>query len=136
MESKRQYELPFAELIDKITITQLRETLLNTDKYAEEILQLEYDIDLVMKEKNIILTARMIRIIFLMGQLNTLIWTFKDKMGEDMKTEHYVKYLTLSHQVNGLKNSLKNRLMVETNCTDASLRTNIKTDNLEYYISL
>lgn len=135
MDDKRQYELPLGELIDKLTILQLREMLLNTYKYAKEIQQLEHDIDLVMKKKNVVLTARTMRIIFLMGQLNTLIWMFKDKMEEN--DEQYAKYLKLAHQVNGLKNALKNKLMEETETVSSSLfRTNIKTDKLEYSISI
>jgi hypothetical protein len=79
MSKHRQYELPFGELVDKITILQLRETLLHSDRYADEIRQLEHDIDLVLKQKGIVLTARLTRIIFLIGQLNTLIWVYKDR---------------------------------------------------------
>jgi len=133
MDDKRQYKLPLGELIDKITILQLRETLLNSKKYEEDIRQLEHDIDLVMNEKNIVLNARMVRIIFIIAQLNTLIWTFKDKMGNDTNNEEYVKYLKLAHQVNGLKNALKNRL-IAMEC--GTPRTNINTDGLEYYVSI
>lgn len=135
MDDSRQYELPFGELVDKITILQLRETLLNSPKYAEEIKQLEHDIDLVLRQKGIVPTARMMRIIFLMGQLNTLIWLYKDKMLED-GGGRYGEYLKLSHQVNGLKNSLKNCLMESTGESSSALRTNIKTDGLEYYVSI
>ena len=131
--NERQYKLPFGELIDKITISQLRETLLNTESYAEEIKQLEHDIDAVIHESGIILNARTTRIIFLIAQLNTLIWTFKDSMGDGSDNDKYVKYLKLSHQVNGLKNALKNRLIAMENGT---VRTNIKTDNLKYHISI
>lgn len=136
MNNKKQYELPFGELIDKFTITQLRETLLNSDKYAEELLQLEHDIDMVAHEKNIVLNARMIRLIFIMGQLNTLIWVFKDKMAEDTSEENYVKYLKLSHQVNGLKNTVKNKLMQCLGDSSAAIKTNTWIDTLKYRISI
>lgn len=132
----RKYELPLAELIDKITITQLRETLLNTDWYEEELRNLEHDIDLVMSEKNIVFNAKQIRIIFFIAQINTLIWGFKEKMGSAQNSDEYVKYLKLAHQVNGLKNALKNRLMAETDGTGASLKTNFTTDGLDYHVSI
>jgi len=136
---KREYELPFGELIDKLTITQLRELLLNTDKYATEIWQLEHDIDDILTAKDMVpgagpFNARFIRIVFLMAQLNTLIWTFKDKMSGDPNTEEYIKHLKLAHQVNGLKNSLKN--MLSQLVGEGELKTNIKTDGLEYHISI
>lgn len=134
--SERQYKLPFGELIDKLTITQLRETLLNNHAYAKEINELEHDIDIVMDEKDIVLTARMVRIIFLMGQLNTLIWVFKDQMGENATEAEYVKFLKLAHQVNGLKNSLKNKLMQMVDRDPTALKTNVKTDGLNYYVSI
>jgi hypothetical protein len=134
MENSRQYELPFGELVDKITILQLRETLLNNPNYAEDIRKLEEDIDLTMRQMGAVWTARTMRIMFLIAQLNTLIWLFKDKMEEG--EEQYTTYLKLSHQVNGLKNALKNKLMESTGGTPASLRTNIKTDGLPYYVSI
>jgi len=135
MENRREYELPLGELVERLTIVQLRELLLNSNKYEAEIKALEHDIDLIMREKDIVPNARIIRIIFLTAQLNTLIWLYKDKMNE--APENYAKYLKLSHQLNGLRNSLKNRLMTEVDATDpASLRTNINTDGLEFHISI
>lgn len=135
MENERHYQLPFGELIDKLTILQLRETLLNSKQYAEDILRLEHDIDLVMNQKGFIPTARMLRIVFFMGQLNTLIWLYKDKMIED-GGKQYGEYLKLSHQINGMKNAVKNQLMVITGESSEVLRTNVKTDGLEYYVSM
>ena len=136
MTDNRQYELPFGELVDKITIKQLQEMLLNSDKYATEIAQLEHDIDLVMKQRGTVANARMIRLVFLMGQLNTLIWIYKDRMTENDSQENYAKYLALSHQVNGLKNSVKNKLMQELGEPSSSLKTNTWVDSLEYRISV
>lgn len=127
--NERQYRLPFSELIDKLTITQLRELQLekNRDFYSKEIKELEHDINSIIEEEQIKIDARIIRIIFLIAQLNTLIWSYKDIM--DFMPADYDKYLRLSHQVNGLKNKLKNALS-ETG------RTNINTDGLNFFVSL
>jgi len=135
-DTPRQYVLPLGELIDKFTITQLRETLLNTDKYVEELRQMEHDIDVLLIENDVVLNARAVRLIFLMAQMNTLIWMFKDKMAEDTREENYVKYLKLSHQVNGLKNILKNKLMNEIGDDISAQKTNTWIDTLEYKISV
>jgi len=126
---ERQYKLPLSELIDKLTITQLRELQLkkNRDLYSKEIEELEHDIDSIIEEGQLKIDARIIRIIFLIAQLNTLIWSYKDIM--DLLPSDYDKYLRLSHQVNGLKNKLKNKLS-ETG------RTNINTDGLDFFVSL
>jgi hypothetical protein len=135
MTDSRQYELPLGELVERITIAQLRELLLNSDKYEDEIKRLEHDIDLVMKQKAVVINARIIRIIFLTAQLNTLIWVYKDKMLEN--EANYAHYLKLSHQLNGLRNTLKNKLMLEIdNIESSALRTNTNTDKLEFHVSL
>jgi len=127
--NERQYKLSFSELIDKLTITQLRELQVerSRDFCSKEIEELTHDIDLIIKEDQIQIDARSLRIIFLIAQLNTLIWTYKDIMG--LIPADYDKYLKLSHQVNGLKNQLKNKLS-ETG------RTNINTDGLNFFVSL
>jgi hypothetical protein len=134
MDDKRQYELPLGELVERLTIAQLRELLLNSDKYEKEIAALEHDIDLIFRQKNVVPNARIIRIIFLTAQLNTLIWLYKDKMNE--APENYAKYLKLSHQLNGLRNKMKNLLMEETEPDTSKLRTNVNTDGLEFHVSL
>jgi hypothetical protein len=45
-------------------------------------------------------------------------------------------YLKLSHQVNGFKNVLKNRLLADTGEKSSALRTNTRTDGLDYHVSL
>jgi len=128
-DNERKYKLPLSELIDKLTITQLRELLLekNKDFNAKEISELEHDINLILSAENIEIDARFLRIVFLMGQINTLIWMYKDVM--ELLPDQYDKYLKLAHQINGLKNQLKNMLS-ETG------RTNIKTDGLNISVSL
>lgn len=134
MDDKRKYEPPLGELIERLTIVQLRELLLNSDKYESEISVLEHDIDLIFKQKNVVPGARIIRIIFLTAQLNTLIWLYKDKMNE--APENYAEYLKLSHQLNGLRNQMKNLLMQEVDSDPSKLRTNVNTDGLEFHVSL
>jgi hypothetical protein len=127
--SNRQYKLPLAELIDKLTITQLRELHFpeKKDLYSNEIKELSHDVDLAMEEMQLQVNAHILRIVFLIGQLNTLIWTYKNNM--ELLPDHYANYLKLSHQVNGLKNQLKNMLS-ETG------KTNISTDGLNFFVSL
>jgi predicted oxidoreductase (fatty acid repression mutant protein) len=127
--SERKYKLPLSELIDKLTITQLREMLLekNREFNTKELSELQADIDTIINESGININSRMLRIVILIGQLNTLIWVQKDLM--ELFPDQYDKYLRLAHQINGLKNQLKNMLS-ETG------KTNIKTDGLSFFISL
>jgi hypothetical protein len=134
MDNSRQYELPLGELVERLTIAQLRELLLNSDKYEKEIAALEHDIDLIFRQKNVVPNARIIRIIFLTAQLNTLIWLYKDKMNE--APENYARYLKLSHQLNGLRNKMKNMLMEELDTSPGALRTNVDTYGLDFHVSM
>lgn len=138
MQNDRDYLLPFSELIEQMTVIQLREMLLNKDikTYANDIKNIEHDVDLIIKEKNIRLSARLLRLVFLMGQINTLIWIYKDKMQES--EENYLPYLKLSHQVNGVRNVVKNQMLVLIGDADESfVKTNTGVDGLEnFHVSI
>lgn len=133
MASKeRQYLPPLAELIDHLTVNQIKEVLIPRHKssFAQEMEKLAYDIDLIIEEKQLKLSSRLIRIIIALAQLNLHIWHNKDKMQEDK--EHYMELLKLSHQLNGLRNQMKNLLLAEAQDKEKSAqRTNFNTDGLE-----
>lgn len=122
----------FADLIDQLTIDQIKEVLKpeNKDSYAGEMKKIAHDIDMLIEEKQLKLSARMIRIIIALAQLNLHIWNRKDKMQQD--SEHYSDLLKLSHQLNGLRNQMKNLILEEAGYKEASARkTNFNTDGLE-----
>lgn len=123
------YKLTMSELVDKLTISQLRELILNTTDYEEEIRQFEHDIDLKIG----IPVARDFRIIFLIAVTNALIWASKENMKRE--PEKYDEHLRVSHMWNGLKNQLKNMLDDKFEKSKAK-RTNIETDGLDYHLSL
>lgn len=134
MQNDRDYLLPFSELLEQMTVLQLREMLLNKniETYAKDIKNIEHDIDLIIKEKGLKLTARLLRLTFLIGQINALIWVYKDKMLEN--EENYLPYLKLSHQVNGIRNVVKNQMLsLIGDSNDGSLKTNTSMDGLENF---
>jgi GDP-L-fucose synthase len=129
---KRQFLLPLAELIDRLTIGQIKEVLIPEDKksYAQEMQKLAHDIDLMIEEGELKLSARLIRIIIVLSQMNLHIWFNKDKMLKD--PDHYLELLKFSHQLNGIRNQMKNLLLEEEGDKEKSaIRTNFNTDNLE-----
>jgi hypothetical protein len=127
-----QYKLSFAELIDKLTISQLRELLLNSTNYEKEISELEHDINLKLVYDGDI--ARDLRLVFLIAVLNALIWASKESM--ESKPEKYNEYLRDAHMWNGLKNQLKNILDERFEKNKTSKRTNIDTSGLDYHLSI
>lgn len=128
----RQYHLPLVELIDRMTLDQIKECLQpkNQAAYAEEIRKLEHDIDLLLQEKKTQCSARLLRLVMLVGQMNVHIWYLKDLMA--LQPGKYHEHLKLAHQLNGVKNQVKNALLAATgDATGAVVRTNTQVDGLE-----
>jgi hypothetical protein len=134
--NSRQFLPPMAELIDRLTVTQIKENLLGDasgDFYAE-ISKLVNDIDLIISEKKVPLSGQLIRAVVMMSQINLHIWRNKDLMQENLENEsEYLLHLKKAHQMNGVRNLLKNYLLELEGITDASqLRSNFEVDGLEW----
>lgn len=129
---KRKFLLPLTELIDRLTIDQIKEVLIpeHKENFAKEMELLCHDIDLIIEEKGLKLSSRHIRIIIAISQMNLHIWLNKDQMQKD--PEKYMDLLKFSHQLNGIRNQMKNLLLEETGDREKSAeRTNFNVDGLE-----
>jgi len=123
--------VPFSELLDRLSIAQIKELLVfeNRATFSEEIRRLIQDINLIIEEKDIRPTARFIRLIIVLAQINLHIWHTKDIMMEE--PGRFDECMKLAHQLNGIRNQVKNTLLEETGFTrETKKRTNINTDNL------
>ena len=132
MATERHYVPPMAELVDRLTVDQLKEMLLPdvADEVAKEIAAICTDIEQLIAERQIPLSARLVRTLIALSQINAQIWNLKDRM--KLEPEHYGEHLKLAHQLNGLRNQLKNRLLVELQDPEgAAARTNFDTDGLQ-----
>ena len=133
MGSNQRHFLPaFAELVDRLTVDQIKEVLLPDTKaaMADEMDKICHDIDLIISERQLDLNARMIRILIALSQINMHIWHLKDRMQQ--YPEHYADDLKLAHQLNGIRNQLKNKLLEESADKERSAqRTNFNTDGLQ-----
>lgn len=110
MENQRKYLPTLAELIDRLSISQLKEQFIpeHKDEYAEEIQEIKHDIDLILKQNEITLDADTIRAIVVLAQTNLHIWH---------NESNYRKYgnkegvnLELTHGLNGIRNTSKNKI--------------------------
>ncbi len=131
-ENERKFLTPFAELVDRLAVDQIKEVLLKDGKesYAEEMRILMHDIDLVIQEKDIRLNARILRIVIALAQMNLHIWSLKDRMQGD--AERYDEFLRLAHQLNGIRNQMKNLLLEEAGEREKSKeRSNTNVDGLK-----
>lgn len=129
----RKYLPTLADLIDSLTINQIKEIKFHDSKsvYEKEIKTICHDIDLIIDEKQIKLNSKLVRIISIIAQLNLYIWENKDKMHEE-KEENYLKFLKFAHQLNGVRNAMKNKISEEVGDKNpGKKRTNIETDDLK-----
>jgi hypothetical protein len=133
MSDKDRTFLPsFAELIDRLSVDQIKELLLPHCKeaVAAEMVNISHDIDGLIDQRRIRLTSRLVRMFIALAQINLHIWMLKEKMKEF--PSRYNEYLKLAHQLNGTRNQLKNMLLDDLkDCESSSKRTNVDTDGLE-----
>lgn len=130
-ESERKCLPNFADLLDELTIAQIKQVMLTEGKGAfhERIEALSHDVDLLIKQHGIGMSSRLIRIIVVLSQMNLHIWHNKEKLQAD--EPEYDRYLKLAHQLNGIRNQMKNLLLEEAGeATRATRRSNLGTDGL------
>lgn len=136
--SERQFLPPLAELIDRMTITQIKLALLRSGKkdFSTELKKLSHDIDLIIQENNILINSSVIQSVIILAQMNLHIWYNKDQMQSNLDNEaEYLRLLKLAHQLNGLRNQVKNSLLDLEGIQDQSQkRSNLETDGLDWNI--
>ena len=108
--SKRKWLPTLGELIDRLSIHQLKEVFIpeNKKNYASEIQDMVHDIDLILKEHKGEITGEVIRAIIVLSQMNAHIW-YNESMVR--KGERGSDNLMLTHGLNGLRNTAVNKIM-------------------------
>ena len=105
---KRKFLPTINELIDRLSIHQLKEVFIpeNKKNYASEIQDIMHDIDAILKEKNGKLSAETIRAIIVLAQMNAHIWYNETKVRNGDKDGN----LHLTHGLNGIRNVASNKI--------------------------
>jgi hypothetical protein len=105
--ANRKYLPTLAELLDRLTITQIKEVKISEhkDKYAEEIKEILHDIDLILKNNNVVFTGDMLRALIVVAQYNLHIWHNESNFRCGIKDGNN---LELTHSLNGIRNRGKN----------------------------
>ena len=106
---KRKYLPTLSELIDRLSIVQLKEVFIPEHKgeYEKEISDIIYDINLTLQEKSVILNAETIRAIVVLSQMNLHIWHNESNYRKGIKDGNN---LELTHGLNGIRNTAKNKI--------------------------
>ena len=106
-DKKRRWLPTLGELIDRLSIHQLKEVFIpeHKEEYAKEIKDIVHDLDELMNwEKP---TGEMIRAIIVLAQMNLHIWHNESEARKGINAE---ENLRLTHGLNGIRNTAKNKL--------------------------
>ena len=126
---ERKYLPTLSELIDRLSIIQLKEVFIPEHKteYANEIKDIVHDIDILLKksvavledescgtqlvakveERDTPMNAEMIRAIIVLAQMNLHIWTNESEARKGNKDGNK---LLLTHSLNGIRCTAKNKI--------------------------
>ena len=105
----RKYLPTLSELIDRLSIAQLKEVFIAEHKkeYAQEIEDIVHDIEENINENNSKITADTIRAIVVLSQMNLHIWHNESNYRKGIKDGNN---LELTHGLNGIRNTAKNKI--------------------------
>lgn len=105
----RKYLPTLAELIDRLSIIQLKEVFIKEHKleYAKEIEDILHDIQLSLDEQDNKITADTIRAIVVLSQMNLHIWHNESNYRKGIRDGNN---LELTHGLNGIRNTAKNKI--------------------------
>jgi hypothetical protein len=107
--SERKYLPTLAELIDRLSIAQLKEVKIPEHKveYAQEIADIVHDIQLCLDSSDKQISGETIRAIVVLSQINAHIWANESNYRKGIKEGNN---LELTHGINGIRNTAKNKI--------------------------
>lgn len=107
--TNRRYLQTLSELIDRLSIVQLKEVFIPEHKaeYSQEIDDIVHDIQVIIDENKAVLDADTIRAIVVVSQINLHIWHNESNYRRGIKDGNN---LELTHGLNGIRNTAKNKI--------------------------
>ena len=106
---ERKYLPTLSELIDRLSIVQLKEVFIVDHKkeYSDEIKDILHDIQILLDNTDEKITAETIRAIVVLSQMNLHIWHNESNYRKGIKDGNN---LELTHGLNGIRNVAKNKI--------------------------
>jgi len=106
--SERKYLHTLGDLIDRLSIVQLKEVFITEHKaeYSQEIADIVHDIQVILDDTDAKITAETIRAIVVVSQMNLHIWHNESAYRRGMQGGD----LALTHGLNGIRNTGKNKI--------------------------
>jgi hypothetical protein len=105
----RKYLPTLSELIDRLSIVQLKEVFIpeHKNEYSKEIADIIHDIQAHIDENNAVIDAEVIRAVVVLSQMNLHIWHNETNYRKGIKDGNN---LELTHGLNGIRNTAKNKI--------------------------
>jgi hypothetical protein len=105
--SARKYLPTLGELLDRLTITQIKEVKIveHKGRYAQEIQEILHDVNMLLSRNQIWFDADMLRALVVLAQMNLHIWVNESNYRKGIKEGNN---LELTHGLNGIRNTAKN----------------------------
>ncbi len=106
--SERKYLPTLAELVDRLSISQLKEVFIpeHKEEYAQEIKDILHDIQILLDQSEKV-DAEVVRAIVVLSQMNLHIWHNESNYRKGIKEGNQ---LELTHGLNGIRNTAKNKI--------------------------
>tara|TARA_R100001079_G_C4313291_1_gene96001 strand:+ start:98 stop:502 length:405 start_codon:yes stop_codon:yes gene_type:complete len=106
--TNRKYLPTLSELIDRLSIAQLKEVFIpeHKNEYAKEISDICHDIQVILNNCGSV-DSEIIRAIVVLSQMNLHIWHNESNYRKGIKDGNN---LELTHGLNGIRNTAKNKI--------------------------
>ena len=106
--TNRKYLPTLSELIDRLSIAQLKEVFIpeHKNEYAKEISDICHDIQIILNDCGTV-DSEIIRAIVVLSQMNLHIWHNESNYRKGIKDGNN---LELTHGLNGIRNTAKNKI--------------------------
>lgn len=107
--AERKYLPTLAELVDRLSISQLKEVFIaqHKEEYSQEIKDIVHDIQILLDTSERLVNAETIRAIVVLSQMNLHIWHNESNYRKGIKDGNN---LELTHGLNGIRNTAKNKI--------------------------
>jgi hypothetical protein len=106
--AERKYLPTLAELVDRLSISQLKEVFIpqHKEEYSQEIKDIVHDIQVLLDSSEKV-NADTIRAIVVLSQMNLHIWHNESNYRKGIEDGNN---LELTHGLNGIRNTAKNKI--------------------------
>lgn len=135
---ERRYVPTFAELVDRLSIVTLKSIFIPQNKaaYDTEAADIVYDLNALIKEKDIQISGEALRAAMIIMLSNRYIWENESKCRRgDAQSSDLLK---VTHSINGVRNTAKNviskelgeRVDLKVDCLAADVVNSMQNWNL------